>query len=119
MDVVGCRLNAFMERLRPIPIGCPVDELEPVGNRALGDFEWLWVDVYGEFDGGWQGCPDLPRLYDGPHLYPLETVLFLMGDGFCHALHDSVGLGALALSPRRRPALNGQPSQGDLGKRRT
>ena len=50
MDVVGCRLNAFMERLRPFPIGCPMDELEPIGDRHLSDFEWLWVDVYGDVE---------------------------------------------------------------------
>ena len=60
----------------------PVDELEPIGDRHLSDFEWFWVDVYGEFDGGWQDAPDRHRFYDGPHLYPLETVLFLMQDGF-------------------------------------
>ena len=76
MDIVGCRLNAFMERLRPIPIGRPVDELEPVGNRALTDFGWLWVDAYEQFGDGRQGEPELHRLYDGPHLYPLEAVLF-------------------------------------------
>ena len=62
MGVVGCRLNACMERLRPIPIGCPVDELEPLGNRALTDFEWLWVDVYEQFEDGWQDEPELHRL---------------------------------------------------------
>ena len=76
MDVIGCRPNAFMERLRPIPIGCPVDELEPVGNRRLGDFEWLWVNVYGQNEDGWQDAPELHRLYDGPHLYPWELCFF-------------------------------------------
>ena len=39
------------------------------------------MDVYEQFDGGWQDEPELHRLYDGPHIYPLETVLFLMEDG--------------------------------------
>ena len=70
MDVVGCRLNAFMERLRPIPIGCPVDELEPVGNRALTGVEWLWANVYGQKEEGWQDAPQVHRLYDGPQFHP-------------------------------------------------
>ena len=66
MDVVGCRRNAFMERLRPIPIGRTVDKLEPIGARPLGEFEWLWVDVYGQIKDGWQDAPELHKLYDGP-----------------------------------------------------
>ena len=68
-----------------------MDELEPIGNRALTDFGWLWVDVYEQFDGGWQDEPELHRLYDGPHLYPLETVLFLMEDGFVARLMAPLG----------------------------
>ena len=101
MGVVGCRLNAFMERLRPIPIGCPVDELEFVGDRHMSDFEWLWVDVYGDFDGGWQDAPDLHMLYDGPHLYPWKPC-FSDARWLRHAVHDTLGLGAIAFSPCRR-----------------
>ena len=88
LDVCGCHSNVFMERTRPLPSGCPLDDVEPVFDddghytRPLTDFEWLRVAVYEEFDGGWQDAPDLHRLYDGPHLYPLETVLFMMQDGF-------------------------------------
>ena len=74
--VAGCRLNACMQRRRPVPIGCPVDELEPVGTRHLVDFEWFWVDVYGQNEDGWQGAPELRRLYDGPHLYPWRPCCF-------------------------------------------
>ena len=90
IDVVGCRSNFFMERTRAIPVGCPLDQLEPVfdsnGNwrRNLTDFEWLWVDIYEQEDDeeGFQDAPDMCRLYGGPHLYPLATVQFLMGGGF-------------------------------------
>ena len=77
-----------MERTRGLPIGCPLDELEPVFNdgqwrRPLTDFEWLWVDIFEQdTDEGFQDVPDMHRLYDGPHLYPLETVQFLIEDGF-------------------------------------
>ena len=81
LDVVGCRLNCFMERTRPLPIGCPLDRLEPV-TRSLWEYEWLWVDAFAEGGQGYQHQPDQHRCYDGPHLYPLETVLFLIEDGF-------------------------------------
>ena len=101
MGIVGCRLNTFMERLRPIPTGCPVDELEPIGDRALTDLEWFWVDVYGGFGGGWQDAPDLRRLYDGLHLYPLETVLFLLQDGFvARSMTPGVGCHQMLALPK-------------------
>ena len=68
MDVVSCRLNAFMVRLRPISIGRSLDEQEPVGKCAHAYFEWLWVDVYGLNEDGWQGAPKLNKLYGRPHL---------------------------------------------------
>ena len=52
LDVCGCRSNVLMERSRPLPIGCPLDDVEAVFDdngkyrRPLTDFEWLWVDVY-------------------------------------------------------------------------
>ena len=89
LDIVGCRSNFFYERTRDIPVGCPLDEFEPayvdgVLRRPLTDFEWLWLDTLEQQDysDGFQDMPDLHRLYDGPHLYPLETVLFLIDDGF-------------------------------------
>ena len=81
LDVVGCRLNCFMERTRPLQIGCPLDKLVPVTGN-LTDYEWLWVDAFAEGGHGYQHQPDQHRCYDGPHLYPLETVLFLIEDGF-------------------------------------
>ena len=47
LDVVGCRSNFFFERVRDIPIGCPMDGLEPVFDdngqyrKHLTEFEWL------------------------------------------------------------------------------
>ena len=65
MGVVGCRRNAFMGRLRPIPIRRPVDELEPVGNLLLAEFELLWVDVFGQSEDGWRDAPELARVDEG------------------------------------------------------
>ena len=79
-----------MERIRDIPIGCPLDQIEPVfvnGEYDLTRFEWLCVDILeqeGEVTS--QDVPDLHRLYDGPHLYPLATVQFLILDGFLKPL---------------------------------
>ena len=65
------------------PTGCPVDELERVGDRHLGNFGWLWVGVYTEnltMAGNTRPtCTDstMDRTSD-----PLETVLCVMEDGF-------------------------------------
>ena len=50
-------------------------------SSSLAEFEWPWVDAYGQNDDGWQGEPELRRFCDGPHLYPLETVPFLIEGG--------------------------------------
>ena len=109
LDTVGCRSNFFIERTRPIPIGCPLDELEAVFDdngqyrRHLEDFEWLWVDVFEQdSEEGFQDAPELHRLYDGPHLYPLETVQYLMSDGFLRAGPTTIPWGWVP--SHRRPA---------------
>ena len=56
LDVTGCGSNVLMERQRPLPIGCPLDDVKPVVEdgyctRPLQDFEWLWVDLYEQVDG--------------------------------------------------------------------
>ena len=54
-----------------------MDTVTPVFNdngeysHPLSEYVWLWVDVQGQHS-----------LYDGPHLYPLETVQVLIEDGF-------------------------------------
>merc|ERR1711983_643566 len=52
LHVVGCRLNCFMERTRPLPIGCPLDKLVPV-TGDLTEYEWLWVDAFAEGGHGY------------------------------------------------------------------
>ena len=76
LDVCGCRSNVIMERTRPLPIGCPLDDVEAVFEdghyrRPLTDFEWVWVDLYEQqdADAGFQDVPELHRCYDGPHMY--------------------------------------------------
>lgn len=101
LDVCGCRSNVIMERTRPLPIGCPLDDIEPVFDedgkylRPLTDFEWLWVDVYEqrEADSGFQDVPDLHKCYDGPHMYPLATVLYLIDDGFLKPCANTIPFG--------------------------
>ena len=71
LDVCGCRKNALLTR-KLLPVGSPLDAMEPVfvaGQyaRPLDDFAWIWVDIDASH-----------ALYDGPHLYPLETVQALM-----------------------------------------
>ena len=96
-------MSCFMERTRPLPIGCPLDRLEPVKDRDLRDFEWLWVDAFCE-GGGYQHQPDQHRCYDGPHLYPLDTVLFLTEEFLGAQRADvAVGVGADAHEAGRRP----------------
>ena len=111
LDVVGCRSNFFIERTRPVPIGCPLDQLEPVFDeegrwrKQLTEFEWLWVDIFEQDDveiEGFQDAPELHRLYDGPHLYPLETVQFLIEDGFLNANARTLPWGWVPT--HRRPA---------------
>ena len=62
-------------------MGGPLDHLEPVfGTGAeFEQFVWLWVEATGEH-----------ALYDGPHLYPRETVQVLIEEGFINA--DGVSL---------------------------
>ena len=70
LDIVGCRSNFFYERTRDIPVGCPLDDVEPVYadgvlRRPLTDFEWVWIDILEQQDwsDGFQDVPDLHRLY--------------------------------------------------------
>ena len=86
MDVVGCRSNALLSR-EYLPVGSPLDHLEPVFENGeykhpLEKFTWLWVETEGTHS-----------LYDGPHLYPFETVQVLMADGFLVATDDTLPLG--------------------------
>ena len=102
LDVVCCRLNALMERLRPIPIGCPIDELETVGDRALADVKWALVNVYGQNGDGWQDAPELNRLYGGPHLFTLE-LCFLMQDSLVTRSMTLPGAGCHCMLDPPRP----------------
>ena len=107
LDIVGCRSNFFLERTRDIPVGCPLDQLEPVfvdGKYDLDKFEWILVDVFEQGEDGdmFQDVPDAHRLYDGPHLYPLETVKFLIDDGFLKPSATTMPLGWAPI--HRRPA---------------
>ena len=79
LDIVGCRSNFFYERTRDIPVGCPLDDFEPVYadvvlRRPVTDFEWVWIDILEQQDwsDGFQDVPDLHRLYGGPYL-PLRS----------------------------------------------
>ncbi len=89
MDVRGCRKNALLSR-DFLPVGSPLDAVQPVFDDAgryaapLERFAWLWVEA-----------PEERRhaLYDGPHLYPTETVQVLMREGFLVADADSLPFG--------------------------
>ena len=65
----GVPKQLFLERIRPIPVGCPLGELQPVfdkhGNwiHKATKYEWFWVDVYEQkTDAGWQEVPEMHRL---------------------------------------------------------
>ena len=83
-----------MERTRDIPVGCPLDEMEPVfvnGCYDLTRFEWIVVDALDQWgDAAFQDEPTLHRLYDGPHIYPLQTVQFLIEDGLTTPSPDTL-----------------------------
>ena len=51
---------------------------------SFKDYQWLWVDVQGE---------EQHPLYDGPHLYPLETVQVLMEEPFLVANAETLPFG--------------------------
>ena len=53
------------------------------------NFAWLWVEVAEQHAQQQQQHP----LYDGPHLYPLETVQALMEEGFLVASADTLPFG--------------------------
>ena len=88
LDVCGCRSNALLSR-EMLPVGTPLDSFRHVfaedGNDLwpISEYAWLWVDVPG-------GVHDL---YDGPHLYPWETVQVLIEDGFLVASRETVPFG--------------------------
>ena len=107
LDIVGCRSDFFLERTRDIPVGCPLDQLEPVfvdGHYDLNKFEWIYVDILEQGDDGdmFQDAPDAHRLYDGSHLYPIETVQYLINDGFLKPSAETMPLGWAPI--HRRPA---------------
>jgi hypothetical protein len=109
LDICGCRSNVLLERMRDLPIYCPIDECERIFdvrghyNCALTEFEWIWVDIFeqAESDVGWREHTG-NRLYDGPHLYPLDTVLFLIEDGFLEPSAETMPFGCRP--SHRRPA---------------
>ena len=88
LDIVGCRKNALLER-EYLPVGTPFDCMRSVFNPdgsynyySLTDYAWLWVEAEGEH-----------ALYQGPQLYPLETVQVLMDEGFLVASADTLPFG--------------------------
>ena len=88
LDVVGCRKNALLSY--PIlPVGTPLDCMVPVftedgrWRRPLRSYAWLWVEA----------GAGAHALYDGPHLYPRETVEVLMDEGFLQANPGTLPLG--------------------------
>ena len=95
LDVCGCRKNALLTP-EYLPVGSPLDTLLPVFDNKgqyvepLNRYAWLWVDAKTDASH---------PLYDGPHLYPLETVQELMHEGFLVASADTL---PFAWKPRRR-----------------
>ena len=79
LAIVGCRGNFFIERTRDIPVGCPLDEMEPVfvnGCYDLTRFEWIVVDALEQWgDATFQDEPTLHRLYDGPHIFIADRTI--------------------------------------------
>ena len=52
------------------------------------------MDAYEQkTDEGWQDAPEMHCRYDGPHLYPQETVLFLIDEGFIQPNADNIPWG--------------------------
>ena len=71
------------------------------GNYDITRFEWIWVDVYEQEPGeGFQDEPDVHPLYDGPHLYPLATVLLLIEEGVVNASPTTLPFGWAPLHTR-------------------
>ena len=86
VDIRESRPRWLKERVRPYPVGCPLDEWTPFDRQLFdrhrqqvehGDknaviYEWLWVD-------------DVPLLahdlYHGAGIYPFETVARLVLEG--------------------------------------
>ena len=86
LDIRGCRKNALLSRAQ-LPVGSPADFMRPVfmgpeWDRPLMDYAWLWVEA------------DITHpLYDGPHLYPAETVAVLIEEGVLQANADTLPMG--------------------------
>ena len=61
VGIVGCRRHAFVDSLVPSPIGRPVGELEPAGNKPLANWEVFLSTQHGPTDeAGKPLCWDNP-----------------------------------------------------------
>ena len=91
LDVCGCRSNALLSR-EWLPVGTPLDAFRPVFAEngeldffPLNEYAWLWVEA--------ASTKEPHDLYDGPHLYPWETVQVLIEDGFLVANAETIPFG--------------------------
>jgi len=122
LDINRCRRNGLTGwDDRPLPIGCPLDKLEPlfdeVGNMThpWEEWHWIWVEVrqdvvadrLGEHglspeESGYVAEPHPAHvLYDGPHLYPWFVVESFMQAGFVTREDLPCGWRPLHTRPRK------------------
>jgi hypothetical protein len=92
LDVCGCRSNALLSR-EWLPVGTPLDAFLPVFAEngeldlfPLNEYAWLWVEAAAS-------TKEQHDLYDGPHLYPWETVQVLIEEGFLVASAETIPFG--------------------------
>jgi len=80
-------MNALLSR-EELPVGTPIDAFKAIFDAngrcyySLREYTWIWVVAEGTHS-----------LYDGPHIYPWETVRVLVEDNFIQPSAETLPLG--------------------------
>ena len=77
IDTIRCRRNAFDQNLEPIPIFSPIDEIRPLDDFVLGDYNFVDKDVSIEHAARYARM--LP--YSGKRWYWKASVQYMLNRG--------------------------------------
>ena len=79
MDAKSCRVYALTKRMRGLPIFCPLDEPEPFEDKAIEDWDFVYVKA-----------PSAAFPYTGERWYAAEVAEYMLDNkllcpGYCKA----------------------------------
>jgi hypothetical protein len=80
IDVVRCRRNGLDQNTEPLPIFSPLDQIQPMDECVLGDYNF--VDKQVSIEDPVRYARLLP--YSGPRWYWKQSVQFMLDSGIIH-----------------------------------